>query len=337
MHYDEKYELRLARIEDIDSIMTFIDEYWKKGHILGTNREMFMYEHSDGNKVNFLLATDRNDQSISGILGFIPASRNPEKYDIWTGIWKVKTGSMPLLGVEMYKRLPVMLNARSLLGVGDNQETTGVLLKKILKSYNTWRMKHFYLLQDRDGYQIAMIRYKPSSQTVKKNYKTDVVPLNTIRDVEIYREALDKQTIPYKDMWYIEHRYFHHPVYQYYIYGLKHRDSIAMIVLRVQKYGESGAVRIVDYIGDRVCFSGLNEFFQSILKNFHCEYADFYVQGFENQYIFDAGFIERIEGDENIIPNYFSPFEQRNIEIYVSGNIENGLFCKADGDQDRPN
>ena len=86
MHYDEKYELRLARIEDIDSIMTFIDEYWKKGHILGTNREMFMYEHSDGNKVNFLLAKDRKDQSISGILGFIPASRNPEKYDIWE--WK---------------------------------------------------------------------------------------------------------------------------------------------------------------------------------------------------------------------------------------------------------
>ena len=73
------------------------------------------------------------------------------------------------------------------------------------------------------------------------------------------------------------------------------------------------------------------------MKIFHCEYADFYVQGFENQYIFEAGFSERIEGDENVIPNYFSPFEQRNIEIYVSGNIEKGLFCKADGDQDRPN
>ena len=128
MHYDEKYEIRLACIEDIDSIMIFINEYWKKGHLLGKNREMFMYEHSDETKVNFLLAIDRNNQSISGILGFIPASHNPEKYDIWTGIWKVKAGSMPLLGVEMYKRLPAMLNARSLLGVGDNQETTGLLL-----------------------------------------------------------------------------------------------------------------------------------------------------------------------------------------------------------------
>jgi hypothetical protein len=337
MHYDEKYEIRLACIEDIDSIMIFINEYWKKGHLLGTNREMFMYEHSDETKVNFLLAIDRNNQSISGILGFIPASHNPEKYDIWTGIWKVKAGSMPLLGVEMYKRLPAMLNARSLLGVGDNQETTGLLLKKILKSYNTWRMKHFYLLQNRDGYKIAVIRHKSNSQTVKENYKTEVVPLNTIRDVEIYREALDKQTIPYKDLWYIEHRYFRHPVYRYYVYGLKYQDGIAVLVLRVQKYKDSGAIRIVDYIGDQFCFSGLNEFFQSILKIFHCEYADFYVQGFENQYIFEAGFSERIEGDETVIPNYFSPFEQRNIEIYVSGNIEKGLFCKADGDQDRPN
>lgn len=337
MHYDEKYEIRLACIEDIDSIMIFINEYWKKGHLLGTNREMFIYEHSDETKVNFLLAIDRNNQSISGILGFIPASHNPEKYDIWTGIWKVKAGSMPLLGVEMYKRLPAMLNARSLLGVGDNQETTGLLLKKILKSYNTWRMKHFYLLQNRDEYKIAVIRHKSNSQTIKENYKTEVVLLNTIRDVEIYREALDKQTIPYKDLWYIEHRYFRHPVYRYYVYGLKYQDGIAMLVLRVQKYKDSGAIRIVDYIGDQFCFSGLNNFFQSILKNFHCEYADFYVQGFENQYIFEAGFSERIEGDETVIPNYFSPFEQRNIEIYVSGNIEKGLFCKADGDQDRPN
>ena len=50
-----------------------------------------------------------------------------------------------------------------------------------------------------------------------------------------------------------------------------------------------------------------------------------------------AGFCERTENDSNIIPNYFSPYEQRNIEIYVSGNINDGLFCKADGDQDRPN
>ena len=70
MHYDEKYEIRLACIEDIDSIMIFINEYWKKGHLLGKNREMFMYEHSDETKVNFLLAIDRNNQSISGILGF---------------------------------------------------------------------------------------------------------------------------------------------------------------------------------------------------------------------------------------------------------------------------
>ena len=96
--------------------MNFINVYWKKGHILGTNRKLFEYEHVDGNKVNFLLAVDRTDNSIVGILGFILASHNLTKLDVWTGIWKVKSGEMPLLGMEMYKRLSGMISARSLLG-----------------------------------------------------------------------------------------------------------------------------------------------------------------------------------------------------------------------------
>ena len=43
--YDEKYEIRLANENDIDSIMTFIDEHWKKNHILAVDRELFKYEY----------------------------------------------------------------------------------------------------------------------------------------------------------------------------------------------------------------------------------------------------------------------------------------------------
>ena len=34
MNYDNKYDIRLAQIDDIVSIMNFIIVYWKKGHIL---------------------------------------------------------------------------------------------------------------------------------------------------------------------------------------------------------------------------------------------------------------------------------------------------------------
>lgn len=336
MNYDKKYDIRLAQVDDIESIMTFIDVYWRKGHILGTNRELFEYEHVDGDKVHFLLAVDRTDHLVAGILGFIPASHDLAKLDIWTGIWKVKNGAMPLLGMEMYKRLSGMVNARSLLGVGDNQETTGFLLRKLTKTFHTWRMEHYYLLGKKENYKLAKITHMPAYSSSGAD-ETIAVKFGAIGDVEDLGDIFQCQRFPYKDLWYINHRYFHHPLFKYHVYGLKRGQHKAIIVFRIQKCNGSGVLRIVDYIGDQTCFSGINNFIRNCLKIYNCEYADFYVHGFERNSIMAAGFCERTEDDSNIIPNHFSPYEQRNVEIYVSGNIEDGLFCKADGDQDRPN
>lgn len=53
--------------------------------------------------------------------------------------------------------------------------------------------------------------------------------------------------------------------------------------------------------------------------------------------MYEAGFVEVNEEDGNIIPNYFEPFVQENIDIWVDSRDDNSLFTKADADQDRPN
>ena len=53
--------------------------------------------------------------------------------------------------------------------------------------------------------------------------------------------------------------------------------------------------------------------------------------------VLEAGFTEVNEEDGNIIPNYFGPFLQENIDIWVDSKDKNSLFTKADADQDRPN
>ena len=98
MNYDNKYDIRLAQIDDIVSIMNFINVYWKKGHILGTNRKLFEYEHVDGNKVNFLLAVDRTDNSIVGILGFILASHNLQNLMFGQAFGRLKAVKCHYLG-----------------------------------------------------------------------------------------------------------------------------------------------------------------------------------------------------------------------------------------------
>ena len=45
--FDEKYDIRLAKADETDEIMFFLDKHWKKGHILSKNKELFNYEFLD--------------------------------------------------------------------------------------------------------------------------------------------------------------------------------------------------------------------------------------------------------------------------------------------------
>ena len=73
------------------------------------------------------------------------------------------------------------------------------------------------------------------------------------------------------------------------------------------------------------------------MKQNSCEYVDIYAYGFTTELMEKAGFCERMEEDENIIPNYFEPFEQRNIELWMMRPEVDGLILmRGDGDQDRP-
>ena len=100
--YDEKYDIRLAEYDEIDEIMQFIDEYWRKDHILARDRSFFEYEMVNGERVNFVIAKDKDTNKIHGIHGFLSASKDI-KPDMWGCIWKVIPGSMGMLGLEIVK------------------------------------------------------------------------------------------------------------------------------------------------------------------------------------------------------------------------------------------
>lgn len=93
--YDVRYEIRLANKSDIDSIMKFIDKYWKKNHIMSRNRELFEYEFlEDDGTVNFLLAIDRKNGLIQALNGILKASHDTEHLDIFGSFWKALDGNM---------------------------------------------------------------------------------------------------------------------------------------------------------------------------------------------------------------------------------------------------
>lgn len=145
--------------------------------------------------------------------------------------------------------------------------------------------------------------------------------------------------MPYKDNDYIEHRYYKHIKYHYKVMGIVRNDKVdAVVIGRVFRANGKKVFRIIDFLGDEDAFVGTFDAWEIFLNEGGYEYVDFYEYGLNPENLTSAGFFLRDEDDANIIPNYFEPFEQRNIEIHISTNIQDKFrMFKGDGDQDRPN
>ena len=330
--YEEKYDIRQAIVDDIDDIMTYIRVNWKSDHILGNDREFFEYEHVFDNKVNFIIAREKDDNEIKGIIGYLYASYDKAKSDIWTVMWMVSPKVIPLLGLRLFEKARELTKARSVIGVGDNPETTVPMMKAYYRFF-TGKLDHYYMLSDRDEYCIAKISYKPDCRILSDDStlvtKCDRNTFGQLFDFDRYAER-----VPYKDATFFTHRYIDHPIYKYDIYVLSNDQFSALLVTREQHMNGAVALRIIDYYGDQDLIKGMKRFWEQQLEKY--EYVDFYCLGIEEDILLETGFAKIKEDDENIIPDYFNPYVAENINIYCTSSCNNTIFCKGDADQDRP-
>lgn len=352
--FDEHYEIRKANKDDIDAIMKYIDEDWRKGHIMSVNKELFEYEFlEEDDSVNMVLAINRENGRIDGIMGYLCASNCPDKKDIWGSIWKVRDGSISLLGVEIMRRMEEISGCRYHLGMGANPKTNIPLVRVMFKRTGA-KLSHYYMLGSvsPEDMRIAKITNLPSpsalDETTSSNtYSFEVRKITNPDDLKpLFATKACLDAVPYKDLWYINKRFFNHPISSYDVYGIFAKESgdeaaayspVAAFVTRVQEANDSSVLRIVDYIGEESAITAAGPFIKKLLDDNNYEYADFYCFGIDDEHLKNGGFICLKDGDENIIPNYFKPFLQENIDIWVHYPVNGARFCKADGDQDRPN
>ena len=340
--YDERYEIRLGKKNDIDSIMRFIDKYWKKNHILSLDKNLFEYEFLDGDTVNMLLAIDRNKNTIEGIFGFLYCSKtlDSSRRDIWGSLWKVvdEHDNIPFLGIELAKRIYGVTGCRMHIGNGANPNTT-IPLRKMFFGDKTAKMKQYYILNDNiKDYKIAKIAQRHEVKFINRKNKKNIFELHTFEQVKEFLDIEHINAYPYKDNWYVEKRYFKHPYYEYKCWGIENDDGLRSIVFAREVMVEDRKIlRIIDYIGNHKIFEETGEFWRNIINSEEYEYIDFFEFGMEDDILKNAGFILRTDNDENIIPNYFEPFVQSNTDIWVHYKYDGTTFFKGDCDQDRPN
>ncbi len=329
-------QIRLAKKEDIPSIMKFIDEYWKKNHVMATDLTLFQWQHVRDEKVNYIIGEDSDTGEIFGTMGFVTmnSENNP---DVSSMMIKARKCQRDFLGCDMATFLGTEIMPNLYYSPGLNMKTAGVMAE--IQGSNIEKMSHYYRLNDLEQYNIAEIHNK--SIPVIYHQNTICIEINSIEEFStiISVEAL-KNKSPFKDVNYIEHRYFKHPYYKYKVCAFldKKLNKSGVIVLREVTFETSKALRIIDFFGDDQVIKDTGYFFDLMMKENEYEYVDFYNYGISKDIIQEAGFVERTKEDVNIIPNFFEPFERKNGDIYFhTSSLVNLYAYKGDGDQDRPN
>lgn len=329
-------QIRQAVYKDIPKIMNFIDEHWKKGHIMGNDRTMFEFQHVRDGEVFYIIAEDDVDGKIYGAMGYIPMMEQEWPCMSTVMIRSLENPEGRMLGEEISRYFEANMQCYNVFSVGVEKryaKTIGAMGGVTIDT-----LHHYYRLGKEREFKIASIcHYEvlPVQHTESK-----LIPLLEFAD---FASQVDLEELyedyPRRSPAYIEHRYYKHPYFDYKLWGIQSKDGIkSAFAAREEVVGEAKVLRIVDFFGRDRDLAGIGGELDRLLLEEDYEYIDFYCYGIDEEIMKKAGFLLREKNDSNIIPNYFDPFEQKNVEIYFyTWFKENIHVYRGFGDQDRPN
>ncbi len=320
--------------KDFDNLKKFIHEKWKENHILSVDEKLMDFQHKSKNGYNFVISKNNNNE-ITGILGFILLSKFDENLkattDIWLAIWKVdEKKAEPGIGFALLKWLEKQIHPQSIGSIGINTE-----VKRIydILGYKTGVLKQYFIPNPSiKNYKIA--NFKKVQTPIYKSSSASFVKEIKIEDLDHLNFSFN----PFKSKKYIENRYLKHHYYKYSLFGGYEKNVLnAVFVIRKIVINGSSCLRIVDIQGDLTKLNSIYESIISILQNHDSEYIDCLNHGLSENLFSKLGF--ELRNSETIIPNYFEPFLQENIDTLFAykSKTPNYVIFKGDSDQDRPN
>ena len=333
------HEIRFCRLDERDHLMSFIHTDWRADHVLSKNAELLDWQHLDriNNRYNFVVAVNEATGRFDGILGFIPLyhydSSLTDKVHLWLAIWKVAKERVTKLtvGLDLLRFLEEELQPASIGAVGINEQVAKLYR---LLGFTTGALDQFYIFDD-DRSDFTLM--KPGSRTMPICVGQ---PRCVLRDVDgpAALDALEFFDTPRKSPRYIIERYQNHVSYRYRLIGAWEGDLLrGLFVIRRAEANGAGCLRIVDFVGSVEALGPLRSEFVRLLREEDAEYVDMMVHKLDADVLAEVGFAQL--AGETIIPNYFEPFEQRNITIGFAykSDREPYMMFKGDSDQDRPN
>ena len=344
--YDD-YDIRMCREDEYEDLRSFFRQHWRKDHIFVLSKEILDFQHlnKDAGTYNFVIAKEKKSNEIHAILGFVTTSqfdREIKRTMLWPCIWKKSDHiNRKGLGVALHYHLSKNFEIETIAALGITETALSIHKRW---NYDIGKMEHFVMPNFKADDHLAK-----GLSGVYKSFDTDR------KDDKVLMELSRKEYLSisaddpifsvnsiYKSKGYYLNRFLNHPVYSYVFLGVLYQENIdAIIVGRCCGDGAGKCLRIVDFVGDVANIINVRNQLQDYLQKNDYEYVDFVEVGLQKDILQSAGFINRRENDGVIVPNYFEPFLQENIDLdyayktVVSDSKE--IIFKADADQDRPN
>ncbi|WP_028609952.1 hypothetical protein [Paenibacillus harenae] len=353
--WSEAYRYGLCQPSELSELEQFLHRHWKEDHPLAVHRPLMDWQHlnNDADGYHFLIARHRGSDEIHAVIGFIPVSQFdsslPPYRDIWLAIWKVREdAAAPGLGLTLLFCLLERFRPRTLAAIGISPVARSIYR---MLGYRLGVLSQYYILHPNKTL-FQLVGGSPAPLQPHADAESGGDKQFIRRGSGQFRQLTARladtipplhERIPSKSPHYWIKRYYEHPVYDYETYTIHSKsnpDQLAWFTFRQARHAGANALRIVDYYGDPSMLAGARACFEQLLEHYDAEYIDFYVYGLQEETLAAAGFRVNEPDSGLIIPNYYEPFEQRNVRIDFACKADSDqayFITKGDSDQDRPN
>ena len=310
-----------------------------KKNVFVKNKKIFDYHFKNKKIYNFFITIKK--KKIISIQGYIPQSKYDYKLpnnQVFLSNFHALQNQVPGIGRIAFIRL-----IKKKIFVGSINFPKRMLKYHENLGFNTGKMKHYFFISPFiKNFQIIKFK-KGKKLNQQKSINLSNISLKKIRyarEIKLTKKNFINY-MPTKSINFIKNRYLKYPYFKYQCYEVyKNEKAIAVIIFKKINFKNQNILKIIDFFGEQKNFKELKNVFLYLLKKNKSESIDFYNFGIEDKYIKKAGFKDREKYKEIIIPEWFNPFQKKNIDYYYAfknkTNKSIRLF-KGDGDRDRPN
>ena len=342
-----RFKFAVCPADEVDDLVQYIEEHWAENHIFCKSRDLLDWQHKSrcGSYYNFIISRSTKDNRICGILGFIPTSHfsvSLAKYNqVWLAIWKVNEGPKYIgLGIALLNFLVREFSVESICSIGISK-----IVRPIYKDlgFTLGKLSQLALMNSAiENFRVATsakILHSPDL-VAQKDFELKEINQSAAMTDLLSPNLYHHSTI--KDYSYIVNRYLKHPVFSYRLFGVYFQGCLStFLVTRIVWQNERSVMRVVDIQGDVKSIPKITRLLHDVLEEENHEYIDILQFGLPEKNFLKAGFVSANQNKSLVIPDYFDPFVNRNIDIFFAfksdSNKGNVLLFKGDADQDRPN